>query len=222
MPLDPMTLSMLVGLGGQAISKIGDLLPSDLEKKNRKRLESLNRLEEMNALGLTGQERSVLEGRLSSKADASSAKADLERQRLLAGGGGAQPGQALLQAQNAEALKNQQLTQISQAIEEQDIKKRLSQEEELRALEAADAQVKQKRVGAIGSIGASGLEAGLGSLAQQKLLSPDNVAATAKTYGISDDQAKAFLEAQSANPDIAEQMNAFFISRNKLRNTGTK
>ena len=222
MPLNPTTLSVLTGVGGQALSTLGDLLPSDLEKKNRKRLETLNRLEEMNALGLTDQERSVLEGRLSSKTDASSARADLERQRLLAGGGGAQPGQALLQAQNAEALKNQQLTQISQAIEEQDIKKKLAQEEELRALEAADAQIKQKRLGAVGAIGAAGLEAYMGSLAQQKLLSPNNVAAIAKTYGISNVQAKAFLEAQSANPNIAEQMNAFFTSRNKLRNKGTE
>ncbi len=215
MALPAIAASVLTGVAGQTLGSIGALIPTELEKKNRQRLKELERLEEMNALGLTEQERSVVEGKLTQKSAKASELASSERNRLLASGG-ASSGQALEQAMLGDEQVSRQLTQVQQIVEEQDLAKRRTQTEELRALEAADAEVKAKRISAVAGIASAGLEGGLASAAQQKLLSPGNISATAKTYGIGEDQAKAFLEAQSANPTLAAQMNEYFKSRNKL------
>jgi hypothetical protein len=205
--MDPITLGLLVGAGGAAIQSIPKLIPSSYEREQKKRMEDLQRKEEMGMLGLTEQERNVLEGRLGTRADAAANAAKQERERYLAGGGGATAGTNLLGAQIAEGQMRTQNTAIAQAIEEENLKKTASQTDELRALEAANAQYKADRAAALAGIAASGFEGAVTSAANKalesgaKAPSANAVSAIAKLYGLSDDQARGLLEVTASNPE---------------------
>jgi hypothetical protein len=96
--MDPLTLAILTGVGGQVLSQAGNLIPNSLERSQASELKKLKRLQEANALGLTEQEQSVLVNKLSAGSSQAQAQSDAERSRLLAGGGGAVGGQVLSQA----------------------------------------------------------------------------------------------------------------------------
>jgi hypothetical protein len=50
--MDPITLAILTGVGGQVLSQAGNLIPTDIERSQKKELEKLKKMQEMNALGL--------------------------------------------------------------------------------------------------------------------------------------------------------------------------
>lgn len=207
--MDPITLGLLVGAGGNLIAGLPKIIPSSFEIEQRKRMQGLQRQEEMGTLGLTEQERGVLEGRLGSKADAAANAAKQERERYLAGGGGAGAGTNLVGAQIAEGQLRSQNTAIAQAIEEQNLAKASQQKDEIRALEAADAQYKADRIAAITGVAMGGLEGGMTSAANKaiesgaKTPSANAVSAISKMYGLSDDQARGLLEITASNPEAA-------------------
>lgn len=207
--MDPITLGLLIGAGGSLIQGLPKIIPSSFEREQRKRLEDLQRKEEMGTLGLTEQERGVLEGRLGSRADAAANAAKQERERYLSGGGAAGAGTNLLGAQIAEGQLRSQNTAIAQAIEEQNLKKVADQTDEIRALEAANAQYKADRAAALAGVVAGGFE-GATTSAMNKALesgakapSANAVSAIAKMYGLSDDQARGLLEVTASNPEAA-------------------
>jgi len=207
--MDPITLGLLIGAGGNLIAGLPKIIPSSFEREQKKRLEDLQRQEEMGTLGLTEQERGVLEGRLGSRADAAANAAKQERERYLAGGGGATAGTNLLGAQIAEGQLRSQNTAIAQAIEEQNLKKVAEQKDEIRALEAANAQYKADRAAALAGVAAGGFEGAVTASANKalesgaKAPSANAVSAIAKLYGLSDDQARGLLEVTASNPEAA-------------------
>lgn len=207
--MDPITLGLLVGAGGNLIAGLPKIIPSSFEIEQRKRMQGLQRQEEMGTLGLTEQERGVLEGRLGSKADAAANAAKQERERYLAGGGGAGAGTNLVGAQIAEGQLRSQNTAIAQAIEEQNLARASQQKDEIRALEAADAQYKADRIAAITGVAMGGLEGGMTAAANKaiesgaKTPSANAVSAISKMYGLSDDQARGLLEITASNPEAA-------------------
>jgi hypothetical protein len=175
-------------------------------------MEALQRKEEMGTLGLTSGERSVLEGRLGSRSDAAANAAKQERERYLAGGG-ATAGTNLLGAQIAETGIRQQNTAIAQAIEEQNLQRVATQTDEIRALEAADAQYKADRMAAIFSVAGGAFEGGVTGAANKSLESGSRapsanaVSAIGKMYGLSDDQARGLLELTASNPEAADLLS---------------
>ena len=216
--MDPITLAILAGTAGQAISQAGKLWPSEFDRKQKEREAELSRREELGTLGLTDQERAALEGQFQGKAQAVSERADAERARLLAGSGGATTGQALEQATIAQGLQQEQLTQIQQAIEEQDIAEKARETDELRALEAANEQRRKEKVDAIASIAGAGLEAGLGAFSANKLMTPENVTGFSEMMGISPDAARAYLQMNSMNPNLADQTSQYMAYMQMLNN----
>jgi hypothetical protein len=84
--MDPVTMALLVGAGGQLLSQAGTLIPTDIERSQKKELEKLKKMQEMNALGLTDKEQSAMMGRLSAGSEQVQQQAAQERARLLAGG----------------------------------------------------------------------------------------------------------------------------------------
>ena len=206
--MDPVTLAIIGSVAGAGISALPQIIPSKFEREQKKRLEALQRKEEMGTLGLTDKERSVLEGRLETKADASEEFAAQERQRLLAAqSGGATSGARLLGAQVASEQAREQNRAIDQAIAEQDLAKQQRQIDEIRALEAAQGQYSANRAQAIAGVVGSGVEAGFGAAAQQKIIqgnmtpSANSVNAISELYGISEDQARGLLEVSAKNPE---------------------
>ena len=206
--MDPITLAILGSVAGSAVGALPSIIPSKFEREQKKRLEALQRREEMGTLGLTDKEQSVLEGRLETKADSAEDFAQNERERLLATqSGGATAGAKLLGAQVASEMEREQNRAIDQSVAEQDLAKQQRQIDEIRALEAAQGQYAANRTQALAGVASAGIEAGFSSAAQQKIIqgnmtpSSNSVNAIAQLYGISDDQARGLLEVSAKNPE---------------------
>lgn len=206
--MDPITLAILGSVAGSAVGALPSIIPSKFEREQKKRLEALQRREEMGTLGLTDKEQSVLEGRLETKADSAEEFAQSERERLLATqSGGATAGAKLLGAQVASEMEREQNRAIDQSVAEQDLAKQQRQIDEIRALEAAQGQYAANRTQAIAGVAGAGIEAGFSSAAQQKIIqgnmtpSANSVNAISQLYGISDDQARGLLEVSAKNPE---------------------
>lgn len=208
--MDPITLAALVGVGGQALSQAGTLIPTSVERTQKKELEKLKRMQEMNALGLTEKEQAAMMGRLSAGSEQVQQQAAQERARLLAGQG-ATGGQAMQQAVAVDAQRAQGQERIAQTILEQDLAREEQQKERMRALEAAESQKKAERVASVASIAGAGLEAGVTTAAQQKIIqgarnpTPQMISAVKTSLGLAtDDEARGIIELQAEDPEGAK------------------
>jgi hypothetical protein len=209
--MDPVTLAILTGVGGQALSQVGNLIPTGIERSQKKELEKLKRLQEMNALGLTEKEQSAMQGRLSAGSTQVQQQAAQDRARILAGGGSVTGGQALQQAVAVDAQRAQGQERIAQTILEQDLAKEAEQKERISAIEAAQSQKRAERASAAASIAGAGLEAGLTTAAQQKIIqgarnpSPQMISAVKTSLGLAtDDEARGVIELQAQDPEGAK------------------
>jgi hypothetical protein len=206
--MDPITLAILAGTAGTAVSQLPNIIPSRFERDQKKRMQDLQRKEELGLLGLSESERAALEGRMQGKANAAADYAKQERERLLSAQTGAgSSGQALLGAQVAEGQLRKTGSDIAQAIEEENLKKAAAQTDELRALEAAQGEYAAKRTAGLASIAGAGIEAGVTAAGQNALMqsaktpSANSVSALAQLYGISEDQARGLIELSAVNPE---------------------
>jgi hypothetical protein len=220
--MDPVTAAVLVGLGGQALSQAGTLIPTKIEREQKKELEKLKRLEEMNALGLTEKEQAAMMGRLTAGSQQVQQQAADERARILAGGGMATGGQALQQAVAIDAARAAGQERVAQTILEQDLAKESAQKERIAAIEAAQSQKRAERAAAAASIAGAGLEAGVTTAAQQKIIqgakspSPQMIAAVKTAYGVTtDEEARGIIELQVTDPEAAKLLAQSYIARSK-------
>ena len=200
MPIGAIGLTGLSSVAGGVATQLPNLLPSKYERDQKKKLEELQRQQELGTLGLTEQERSQLEARLQGRSTAAQQQAIQEQQRLLAGGGMAIGGQAMLGSQLAQESAQRAQTEIAQSIEDQNIARIREQQDEIAALEAAQGEYQQKRRAAVGGIAGTTLEGVLRTSAQNQFLqgarapSEQTVNAYAKMYNISPDEARGIME----------------------------
>jgi hypothetical protein len=94
----------------------------------------------------------------------------------------------------------------------------------MQALEAGASQLRTDRINAAASIAGAGLEAGLTSAADQKIMqgarapSPQMIASTKQAYGFqSDDEARGFIELSYTDPTAAKLMQEVLVAKNKAR-----
>jgi hypothetical protein len=222
--MDPITLAVLTGVGGQALSQAGKLIPTGIERSQKKELERLKKMQEMNALGLTEREQSAIVGRLSQGANVQQQQSAQERARLLAGGGIATGGQAMQEAVALDAARAAQQERVGQAVLEADLAREQEQKDRMQALEAGASQLRTDRINAAASIAGAGLEAGLTSAADQKIMqgerspSPQMIASTKQAYGFqTDDEARGFIELSYTDPTAAKLMQEILVAKNKAR-----
>jgi len=222
--MDPITLAVLTGVGGQALSQAGKLIPTGIERSQKKELERLKRMQEMNTLGLTEREQSAIVGRLSQGANVQQQQSAQERARLLAGGGIATGGQAMQEAVALDAARAAQQERVGQAVLEADLAREQEQRDRMQALEAGASQLRTDRINAAASIAGAGLEAGLTSAADQKIMqgarapSPQMIASTKQAYGFqTDDEARGFIELSYTDPTAAKLMQEVLVAKNKAR-----
>ena len=222
--MDPITLAILTGVGGQVLSQAGNLIPTDIERSQKKELEKLKKMQEMNALGLTEREQSAMVGKLSQGANVQQQQSAQERARLLAGGGMATGGQALQEAVALDAARAAQQERIGQTVLEADLAREAEQKNRMQALEAGASQVKTDRINAAASIAGAGIEAGLTSAADQKIMqgakapSPQMIASTKQAYGFGTDQeAMGFIELSYTDPTAAKLMQDILMTKAKAR-----
>jgi len=222
--MDPITLAVLTGVGGQALSQAGKLIPTGIERSQKKELERLKRMQEMNTLGLTEREQSAIVGRLSQGANVQQQQSAQERARLLAGGGMATGGQAMQEAVALDAARAAQQERIGQTVLEADLAREQEQKDRMQALEAGASQLRTDRIDAAASIAGAGIEAGLTSAADQKIMqgarspSPQMIASTKQAYGFqSDDEARGFIELSYTDPTAAKLMQEVLVAKNRAR-----
>ena len=222
--MDPITLAILTGVGGQVLSQAGNLIPTDIERSQKKELEKLKKMQEMNALGLTEREQSAMVGKLSQGANVQQQQSAQERARLLAGGGMATGGQALQEAVALDAARAAQQERIGQTVLEADLAREAEQKNRMQALEAGASQVKTDRINAAASIAGAGIEAGLTSAADQKIMqgakapSPQMIASTKQAYGFGTDQeAMGFIELSYTDPTAAKLMQDILMAKANAR-----
>ena len=222
--MDPITLAVLTGVGGQALSQAGKLIPTAIERSQKKELERLKKMQEMNTLGLTEREQSAIVGRLSQGANVQQQQSAQERARLLAGGGIATGGQAMQEAVALDAARAAQQERVGQTVLEADLAREQEQKDRMQALEAGASQLRTDRINAAASIAGAGIEAGLTSAADQKIMqgarapSPQMIASTKQAYGFqTDDEARGFIELSYTDPTAAKLMQEILVAKNKAR-----
>ena len=210
--MDPITMAILVGLGGAAASNLPALVPSKLNQQNKKRLKELSRREEQGLLGLTAKEEAAIGGRLRTTADVAAEQAEQQQKALLAGGGSARGGQALAQAQAAQQQRMELEQGVGQKILEADLAERQREEDEMRALEAAVEERRRELVDAVGDVAGAGIEAGFTESSKQKIIqgqkdiSPARVSALSQQLGMTEEQARGIYELALENPEMLKYM----------------
>lgn len=208
MALPIAAIAGIAGAAGATINSLPALLPNKYDREQKRRLAALQRQEELGLLGLTEQERSILEGKLAGRADATNQQAAQERNRILAGSGQALGGQALEQAFLKDNAAAQNQVAVQQAVEEQDILRKNQQIDEMRSLEAGVEQTRKNKVAAAASVAGGALEGTMSMKAQQKLIqgqkeaSSRSVKSLSATYGISEDEARGLMETSAKNPEL--------------------
>jgi hypothetical protein len=212
--MDPITLAILAGTAATAAGQLPQLIPSKFERENKRRLEELQRQQKEGTLGLTGQEEALMERRLAGRSQAAAMGAEAERNRLLAGSGGAQAGGALLGAQLADEERQRAQERISTDIMQADLERKRQQEEEMRALGAAEGQRQAEAQAAAGAILGAGVEAGVTTAAQERLFagarspSTQSVQALSTSLGVSPDEARGYIELAATNPEVFKYLTA--------------
>jgi hypothetical protein len=198
------------------------LIPTEIERSQKKELERLKKLQGKGMLGLSEKEQAAMQGRLSVGSTQVQQQASDERNRILAGGGSVTGGQALQQAVAVDAQRAEGQERIAQTILEQDLAREEAQKERISAIEAAQSQKRAERASAAASIAGAGLEAGLTTAAQQKIIqgsrnpSPQMISAVKSSYGLqTDDEARGIIELQAQDPESAKMLMQSLAARSK-------
>jgi hypothetical protein len=172
--MDPLTMS-LIAAGGSAIGALPDIIPSKYERDQKKRLQEMQRKQEMGALGLTEQQRAAIEGQMRGARQQAQQYADAERARLTQPT--AQPQMALLGQQMADESRQRLEADLASQILGMDLQRQQQQEQEIKDLQAAQAQYRRARAegltapfqaGAESYVGQMGLERMLGNMSPEQ------------------------------------------------------
>lgn len=166
--MDPLTMSLLAG-AGTAIGALPDIIPSKYERDQKKRLREMQRKQEMGALGLTEQQRAAIEGQMRGARQQAQQYADAERARLTQPT--AQPQMALLGQQMADESRQRLEADLASQILNMDLQRQAQQEQEIKDLEAAQAQYKRARAEGVTAPFQAGSEAGVSQMGLERLIS---------------------------------------------------
>jgi len=165
--MDPLTMS-LIAAGGSAIGALPDIIPSKYERDQKKRLQEMQRKQEMGALGLTKAERDAIEGQMRGARRQAQQYADAERARLTQPT--AQPQMALLGQQMADEGRQRLEADLASQILGMDLSRQAQQEQEIKDLEAAQAQYRRARAEGLTAPFQVGAETAVGQMGMDRLL----------------------------------------------------
>jgi len=219
--MNPVTLAMLIGAGGSAVGALPSLIPGKMEREQKKRLEELRKREAEGLLGLTTREEAAISGKLRGAADQASEQMEQRQKALLAGGGVAAGGQALASAVGLQQERMAQESAIGEKVLQADIAEREREIREERALEAAVEQKRMERFQSAVGIAGAGIEAGIGTAAQQAIIqgqkdiSPSKIAGLSNQLSISEEEARGMYELSLENPEVFEMLK-LIDSKRKL------
>jgi hypothetical protein len=153
---------------GTGIGALPDIIPSRYERDQKKRLREMQRKQEMGALGLTERERAAIESQMRGTRQQAQSYADAERGRLTQPS--AQPQMALLGQQMADESRQRLEADLASQVLGMDLSRQAEQEQEIKDLEAAQAEYRRRRFEGAVSPFQSASEAYVGQLGLEQLL----------------------------------------------------
>lgn len=136
-------LPLITELGGEAVGAAAAMAPTALDRRNKERLQRLERLAAADALGLSEQQAQAIRGE-SRRATAAARRAlEADRARLLSNAGGS--GEALAQAMAKEQQEIESEQRLAERLSAADLQQAAEQRDELEALIAAQARRQVQR-----------------------------------------------------------------------------
>jgi len=165
--MDPLTMSLIAG-AGTAVGALPDIIPSKYERDQKKRLREMQRKQEMGALGLTDRERSQIDSQMRGARQQAQQYAEAERARLTQPT--AQPQMALLGQQMQDESRQRLEADLASQILGMDLTRKAQQEQEIKDLEAAQAQYRRARAEGLTAPFQSGAETFVGQVGMERLL----------------------------------------------------
>lgn len=168
--MDPLSLAMMSGLtaGGTLIGALPDIIPSKYERDQKKRLQEMQRKQEMGMLGLTKAEQDAIQGQMTGTRQQAQQYADAERARLTQQS--AQPQMALLGQQMSDEGRQRLEADLASQVLGMDLARKAEQEQEIKDLEAAQAEYKRRRFEAATSPSQVGAETAAGQIGMERML----------------------------------------------------
>ena len=215
--MDPITMSALIAAGGSAIGAIPQVIPTLAEKELKKDYKKLQRREELGLLGLTPEERRVMEGQMQAKTSQSQKLAEQQRKQIMAGGGMVQGGQQLLQDTLQQESADRMAAEADRRIAEQNLLKKQQEEQMLRDMEAALSEQQMLRREALASPFVAGSQAAVASMAPSQGLyggfgSPNYAQMISQQYNIPLDDAQK-IQQKMMQSGQTEMLNYFMLVR---------
>ena len=165
--MDPLTLALIAG-GASLAGGLPDIIPSKYERDQKKKLKELQRQQELGTLGLTTDEQSRIAEQFAGQGEQAAAaqKAMMSQYGQLQG----QPGQAAVAMVAAGEQAQRIGAEKARAITAADLQKKAEQEQEIRDLEAAQAEYRKARQEALVRPLVEGATAGVSSVLQQQAI----------------------------------------------------
>jgi hypothetical protein len=161
--MDPLTMALLAG-GASAVGALPDIIPSKFEREQKRRLQGLQRQQELGTLGLTPEERALMaeqyEGLTQQAGDQQ--RALMEQYSSLQG----TPAGAAVAMQQAGQQTRQLAAAQARDVARADLAKAAAQEQEILDLQAAQGEMAQARREAM----VAPIEAGTSAYLQGKTL----------------------------------------------------
>lgn len=207
------------GMVGGTIAAIPELVVSDAERENKRRIEELKRMQEMGTLGLSEREKQQLYGAGQSQIQGRLQQAGQIARQAGAAGMATGAGTELLRAAQSAETGAGLAASIAQSVGEQDLARKRELQDEMISRQQAASQMKTDRLSAITKILTGGLGAGTEALTAEQTYggkqigTPEISAATAAIKravpGATDAETNAFIQDAAKNPELFKYLTLF-------------
>ena len=211
MPLPLIALPMLAAAGGAAIKEIPQFLPTAQTRYNKRRLEELQKMEEMGTLGLTEEEKNQIFGAQQAQIQGQ-LKAAQAASRAAGAAGMQGAGAAQLQAAKAAETQAALVAGAQRDLETKNLIRKRELEQEIQARIAAKAEKSQERAAALAKIGSAGFEAGMEELGLSSItggskIGSSEISNAAKELGMSEEAVADMLRKILESGDLQSYTN---------------
>lgn len=167
--MDPVTLAMLAAGVGSGTKALAEIIPTDLEKKQKMEAELLGQKVAAGSHGMTEAEKQLAGYKISGPVEQAARQAEENRSRLLAGGAVTSGQQAQLLAQAEEGRMDRQ-RQLEMEILGMDMLEKEKDEAKLAGLEAVVAEDQKRNRMAVADVVAQTAEAGFVGSQQERFM----------------------------------------------------
>jgi len=196
--MDPLTMAA-ISAGATALGSLPKAIPSRYDREQKKRLQELERRQEMGLLGLTEAERAQIESSLRGPREQAQRRSDAEIARLSSPT--VQPGQQLMAAQMGAESRQRLEADLASQILGLDLQKKAQEEADIEALRAGQELKRQERINAALAPIQSAAESYVGQMGLERLINVSNMTPQQRQTYLQNDLQLGPEEAQLLEPD---------------------